>query len=92
MDKFNAICLMVDKLYSLVDGSIEPDNLDSLSNQEILLPGHLYQMILREKLEECLGAVRSKIIKDCSHNEEKKVREADYIKKAMEGNGLTKQI
>ena len=50
MDKFNVICLMVDKLYALVDGIIEPDNLDSLSNQEILLPGHLYQMIIREKL------------------------------------------
>ena len=32
IDKFNAICLMVDKLYALVDGTIEPDNLDSLSN------------------------------------------------------------
>lgn len=33
IDKFNVICLMVDKLYALVDGTVQPDNLDSLSNQ-----------------------------------------------------------
>lgn len=38
---------MVDKLYSLVDGRIEPDNLDALCNHEVLLPGHLYLMIIR---------------------------------------------
>jgi DNA-directed RNA polymerase I subunit RPA2 len=47
VDKFNTICLMVDKLYALVDGSIEADNLDALCNHEVLLPGHLYLMILR---------------------------------------------
>ena len=73
-DKFNTLCLMADKLYSLVDGSIEPDNLDSLANQEILLPGHLYLMILREKLEDCLSGLRAKMIKDCNHDDSKKVR------------------
>ena len=33
---------MIRKLYSLVFGKINPDNLDSLCNQEVLLPGHLY--------------------------------------------------
>ena len=59
MDKFNTICLMVDKLYSLVDGSIEPDNLDSLSNQEILLPGHLYLMILRETVNSIAAGMKN---------------------------------
>jgi DNA-directed RNA polymerase I subunit RPA2 len=74
---------MVDKLYALVNSDIEPDNLDALCNHEILLPGHLYLMILREKLEDCLSIVRAKIIKDCTHQDSKRVRESDYIKKVM---------
>jgi len=92
-DKFNTICLMVDKLYSLVDNNIEPDNLDALCNHEVLLPGHLYLMILREKLEDCLSIARARIIKDCNHQADaKKVRETDYLKKILEGAAITKQV
>jgi DNA-directed RNA polymerase I subunit RPA2 len=45
---------MIAKLYALVMDEINPDNLDSLMNQEVLLTGHLYTMILKEKLEELL--------------------------------------
>ena len=31
-DKFNALCLMIEKLYSFVAGESLPDNLDSVSN------------------------------------------------------------
>lgn len=92
-DKFSTICFMVDKLYALVDNLIEPDNLDALCNHEVLLPGHLYLMILREKLEDCLSIVRARIIKDCNHQADaKKVREVDYLKKLLEGAAITKQI
>jgi DNA-directed RNA polymerase I subunit RPA2 len=30
-DKFNTLCLMIDKLYCLVNGEIIPENLDSLA-------------------------------------------------------------
>lgn len=83
LDKFNSICFMIEKLYSLVSEEIQPDNLDSLVNQEILLPGHLYLMILREKLEELLLGIRLKMMKDCQKSTEK-IRELSYIKKAIE--------
>ena len=53
-DKVNILCIMIEKLYALVMDEINPDNLDSLMNQEVLLTGHLYNMILKEKLEELL--------------------------------------
>lgn len=31
-DKFNFICLMIEKLYAMVSEEILPDNLDSLQN------------------------------------------------------------
>lgn len=32
MDKFNLLCMMIQKLYALVNNEIKPDNLDSLVN------------------------------------------------------------
>lgn len=57
LDKFNTLCLMARKLYLLAAERVAPDNLDSLNTQEVLLPGHLYLMVLREKLEELLQGV-----------------------------------
>jgi len=38
---------MVQKLLALVSGDCLPDNPDSPMNHEILLPGHLYQILLK---------------------------------------------
>ena len=85
IDKFNILCLMIEKLYALVSDEIVADNLDSLVNQEILLPGHLYLMILREKLEEILIGIRLRIFKDSKRvGESVKIRDINYIKRAIE--------
>ena len=49
-DKFNSLCLMIEKLYAVVAGECELDNLDAPSNHEVLLSGHLYVSLLAEKL------------------------------------------
>ena len=49
-DKFNSLCLLIEKLYAVVAGECELDNLDSPANQEVLLSGHLYGALLAEKL------------------------------------------
>ena len=41
-DKYQTLCLMIEKLYSAVSGECECDSLDSTANQEVLLGGHLY--------------------------------------------------
>ena len=64
LDKFNYLLIMTEKLYALINNEIQPDNLDSLMNQEVLLPGHLYMMMLREKLEEILITIRFRVLKD----------------------------
>ena len=53
-DKFKLILFMIRKLYALVAGDCAPDNPDAVSNQEVLLGGFLYGMILKERLEEWL--------------------------------------
>ena len=51
-DKYNILCLMAEKLYLLSFGQIKPDNLDAPINHEVLLAGHLYIMVLKEKIED----------------------------------------
>ncbi|KZF22410.1 beta and beta-prime subunits of DNA dependent RNA-polymerase [Xylona heveae TC161] len=57
-DKFKMLLFMVRKLYALVAGTCAMDNPDAVSNQEILLGGFLYGMILKEKLDEWLSSIR----------------------------------
>jgi DNA-directed RNA polymerase I subunit RPA2 len=53
--KHNALMLMAQKLCSFARGSCGEDNVDSISHQEVLLPGHLLGAFIKEKLEESLG-------------------------------------
>ncbi|KAK3337240.1 hypothetical protein B0T19DRAFT_379411 [Cercophora scortea] len=53
-DKFKMLLFMCRKLYALVAGDCAVDNPDAVQNQEILLGGFLYGMILKERLEELL--------------------------------------
>ena len=55
---------MLRKLYALVSGSCSADNPDSPQLQEVLLPGYLYGMIIKERLEEALNQVRNQIATD----------------------------
>ncbi|EGG16401.1 RNA polymerase I [Cavenderia fasciculata] len=57
-DKFNLICLMVQKLYSSVQGKSDCDNIDATSFHEVLLGGHLFCSMLKERLQEYLETVR----------------------------------
>ena len=41
---------MAEKLYLLTFSMIKPDNCDLPINHEILLSGHLYLMVLKEKI------------------------------------------
>jgi DNA-directed RNA polymerase I subunit RPA2 len=55
---------MLRKLYSLVSGATSADNPDSPQHHEVLLPGFLYGMIIKERFEECLNGVKAQITQD----------------------------
>ena len=60
-DKFRLLIFMIRKLYSLVAGDCAVDNPDAVSNQEILLPGFLYGMIIKERLDDWLRSIQAAI-------------------------------
>ena len=61
--KWELLLLMLQKLYALAAERCAEDSPDSLVNQEMLLPGHLWLMILQEKLRAFLAAVRDAVVK-----------------------------
>lgn len=56
-DKFQMLLFMIRKLYTFAAGDCAGDNPDAVSNQEVLLGGFLYGMILKESLAEWLMAI-----------------------------------
>ncbi|GKV39647.1 hypothetical protein SLEP1_g47390 [Rubroshorea leprosula] len=91
-DKFNLLIFMVQKLYSLIDQTSVPDNLDSLQNQEILLPGHIITIYLKEKLEDWLRKSK-RLLEDEINNTKKQFDffSVQDVKKVMDKNP-SKQI
>ena len=56
-DKFRMLLFMIRKLYALVEGECSVDNPDAAQTQEILLPGFLYGMIIKERIDEWMVSV-----------------------------------
>ncbi|KAJ7591468.1 hypothetical protein C8J56DRAFT_1014091 [Mycena floridula] len=67
-DKYRMLLFMLRKLYSLVSGACCADNPDSPQHQEVLLPGQLYGMIIKERLEEILNQIRAVMLMDVRNN------------------------
>ncbi|CAO1613300.1 unnamed protein product [Jaminaea pallidilutea] len=62
--KYRLLLFMMRKLYALVGGECATDNPDSPQHQEVLLPGFLYGMIIKERLDEYLQNLRGQIVRD----------------------------
>ena len=62
--KGEMLVFMLQKLYALAAGRVREDNPDSLVSQEVLLPGHLWGVILKEKLGEWLESVHTLVTKE----------------------------
>ncbi|XP_038607408.1 DNA-directed RNA polymerase I subunit RPA2 [Tachyglossus aculeatus] len=57
-EKFYLLCLMTRKLFALAKEECMEESSDSLMNQEVLTPGQLFLMFLKEKLEAWLVSVK----------------------------------
>ncbi|KAF7294234.1 DNA-directed RNA polymerase subunit beta [Mycena chlorophos] len=82
-DKYRMLIFMLRKLYSLVSGACCADNPDSPQHQEVLLPGHLYAMIIKERLEEILNAIRINISLDVRNEVVVDFNDKKYIQKIL---------
>lgn len=82
--KVELLCLMLRKLYAFAKGDVPEDNADSVMNHELLLPGHLYLMILKEKLQESVAALRANILKETQLKKKNLVMDQAFLRKMWE--------
>lgn len=87
LDKFNLLIFTLQKLFSFIDQSSLQDNPDSLQNQEVLLPGHLITIYLKERLQDWLVKVK-RLLQDEVDNKTKKFELSSLadVKKVIEKN------
>lgn len=71
---------MLRKLYALVSGACCADNPDSPQHQEVLLPGTLYGMIIKERLDEILNQIRANINVDVRNGVTVDFNDSEYAK------------
>ena len=62
-DKFNVIALMVKKLFALVQDKCVVEGVDSVMMHEIVLGGHLYLQLLKEKMDTWLQTLKAAILR-----------------------------
>lgn len=85
-DKFQLMLFMVRKLYSLAAGDCTIDNPDAVANQEVLLSGYLYGMILKESISEWLGQVGAAAQEHC------RSKNITFAEKSFSNDFLTRVV
>lgn len=83
-EKLRCFALMVKKLWALVQDELEPDNLDSLTTQELLTAGQLYGAFLREKMEEMLALTRGLFLKELRRRIDSPIHEEVSVIEVLE--------
>jgi DNA-directed RNA polymerase I subunit RPA2 len=61
--KFSIICLMIKKLFALIQDKCVLESVDSLMMHELVLGGHLYLQLLKEKMSDLLGIMKATTLK-----------------------------
>lgn len=67
-DKYMVLLLMLRKLYAFAAGRCSEDNVDALSHHELLLPGHIYLMLLKERIDDYLLGISRVIQRDARYD------------------------
>ncbi|KAL0861096.1 hypothetical protein ABMA27_009599 [Loxostege sticticalis] len=62
-DKFHALVFKAQKLFDLVQNKCKVEGGDAVMVQELILGGHLYLQVLKERLQTLMVVMRSQIIK-----------------------------
>jgi DNA-directed RNA polymerase I subunit RPA2 len=67
-DKFDLYILMMQKLFCVVQNKCCVEGADGLMMHELLLGGHLYLQLLKEKMQVWLQVLKSVILKKAKPN------------------------
>jgi len=74
---------MIQKVYSCAAKQSSPDNPDASQFHEVLLGGHLYNAILKERLDEFLSTVRTVALSEIRRSKTTLLTDPNVIKKII---------
>ena len=63
-NKLECMLVCIQKPYEFVSGNCASDSTDSLSNHELLFPGHLILGFFKEKISESMDAIAKGLEKE----------------------------
>ena len=87
-DKYNLMVFMLQKLYAFVQGKVREDNADAMTNQEILLPGHIFSVLFKDRLQDYLQGIESIHRRALSMDPAKVVLHDDYLRYLVDKNPI----
>ncbi|EKE42503.1 hypothetical protein ENUP19_0329G0001 [Entamoeba nuttalli] len=83
-EKSDLLIFMLQKLFALVHGEIDEEGVDTPMSQGVLLPGHLYQTVIKEEIQNVLSKAKLFILKDLKDVKKgSKVTEKIYLQRAL---------
>ncbi|XP_047136154.1 DNA-directed RNA polymerase I subunit RPA2 isoform X2 [Hydra vulgaris] len=71
-DKFNLLIYMTQKLFALANDKCAAESPDNPMNHEVLLGGHTYLLVLKDKLETWLNLLKPAILKEINNAKHQK--------------------
>lgn len=69
MEKFNSLVFALQKLYMGVQDKAAPESPDHVMLQEVLLGGHLYLQLIKDKLVNWLTTLKFQILRKAKSDE-----------------------
>ncbi|XP_074622886.1 DNA-directed RNA polymerase I subunit RPA2-like [Acropora palmata] len=91
-DKFNLLVFMARKLFAFAQDKCAEESADSPMLQEVLLPGHLYNMCLKEKLESWLYHVRANLEKSIKSKSNFEVNSSTLLQAMARSTNISHQM
>lgn len=88
-DKFNMLVFMTQKLYAFIQNKCQVEGADGVMTQEILLGGHLYLQLLKEKLQSWLTMLKIYMIRQ-SKTTTFTINQKEVMKAAKFAGGIEK--
>ncbi|CAH1963354.1 unnamed protein product [Acanthoscelides obtectus] len=87
-DKFSALVFMTQKLFAFAQDKCKVEGADSVMMQEVLLGGHLYLQIVKEKLQSWLFTLRTNLIKMGKSAGEFGLNQSEMLRAAKSTGGI----
>jgi DNA-directed RNA polymerase I subunit RPA2 len=63
LEKFHILVLALQKMYSGVQGNCAPENADHVMLQEVILGGHLYLQLIKDKLANWMQTIQYTVLR-----------------------------